>query len=385
MKSANHLRDWLFRQIHANHLVYNTCWEDPRCDRELLQLNADSRVVMITSAGCNALDYLLDEPASIHCIDMNPRQNALLELKMAGLRRLPYEDFFRLFGAGAHPAAGSLYRDCLREELSAYARQFWDKNMAMFTGRGLRRTFYHYSTAGTFAWLANQYLRSRRDVYRQVRQLFEAGSLEEQAAIYSRIEPRILNSVIEWFFNRHLTMCLVGVPRSQQLLFRHRYEQGVLGFIRECLRKVFTERPLHDNYFWKVYLQGAYTRDCCPSYLQEEHLPSLGERLERIDLHTTTIAQFLQRHPGAYSHFVLLDHQDWLAANDRPALEEEWRLILANSCPGARILLRSAAAEIDFFPDFVQRSVRFQPEKTAPTHRKDRVGTYASVYLGIVR
>lgn len=304
---------------------------------------------------------------------------------MTALRCLPYEDFFRLFGAGAHPDARFLYRDCLRTELSAYSRQFWDKNMAMFTGRGLRRTFYHYSTSGTFAWLANQYLRSRRDVYQQVRQLFEAGSLEEQAAIYYRIEPRILNSIIEWFFNRHLTMCLVGVPRSQQLLFRHQYERGALGFIQECLRKVFTERPLHDNYFWRVYLRGAYTRNCCPSYLQEEPAKSLGDRLDRIDLHTTTIAQFLQRHPGAYSHFVLLDHQDWLAANDRPALEEEWRLILANSRPGARILLRSAAAEIDFFPDFVHRAVRFQPEKTATVHRKDRVGTYASVYLGIVQ
>lgn len=29
---------------------------------------------------------------------MNPRQNALLELKLAGLRRTEYPDFFQLFG-----------------------------------------------------------------------------------------------------------------------------------------------------------------------------------------------------------------------------------------------------------------------------------------------
>lgn len=41
--------------MHLKNLVYNTCWEDPRLDREAMQLQPDDEVVMITSAGCNAL------------------------------------------------------------------------------------------------------------------------------------------------------------------------------------------------------------------------------------------------------------------------------------------------------------------------------------------
>ncbi len=78
MGIAHTINERVFKQVHANSLVYNTCWEDPRCDRELLRLDNDSRVVMLTSAGCNALDYLLDNPASVDCVDLNPRQNALL-------------------------------------------------------------------------------------------------------------------------------------------------------------------------------------------------------------------------------------------------------------------------------------------------------------------
>jgi DNA-binding NarL/FixJ family response regulator len=55
----------VFHHVHGGQLIYNACWEDPRIDRELMRLNAKSRVVMITSAGCNALDYLLDGPAEI--------------------------------------------------------------------------------------------------------------------------------------------------------------------------------------------------------------------------------------------------------------------------------------------------------------------------------
>ena len=45
--------------VHQHQLVYNTCWEDPRLDRQALELTAEDAVLVITSAGCNALDYAL--------------------------------------------------------------------------------------------------------------------------------------------------------------------------------------------------------------------------------------------------------------------------------------------------------------------------------------
>ena len=45
-----------FRAVHGSQLVYNQCWEDPAVDRQALRLTRDDRVLVITSAGCNALD-----------------------------------------------------------------------------------------------------------------------------------------------------------------------------------------------------------------------------------------------------------------------------------------------------------------------------------------
>ena len=70
----------LFAAVHDRNLIYNTCWEDPALDRVALDFRPDDRVLVITSAGCNALDYLLAGPAEVNAVDMNPRQNALLEL-----------------------------------------------------------------------------------------------------------------------------------------------------------------------------------------------------------------------------------------------------------------------------------------------------------------
>ncbi|MFO0864168.1 MAG: DUF3419 family protein [Gemmataceae bacterium] len=116
------LGDWIsnccFQWVHGHNLVYNTCWEDPRLDRQALRLGVDDTIAMITSAGCNALDYALLGPRRIHAIDMNHRQNALLELKMAGIRRLEFDDFFSMFGHGCSKKAEELYRTGLRPELS---------------------------------------------------------------------------------------------------------------------------------------------------------------------------------------------------------------------------------------------------------------------------
>jgi S-adenosylmethionine-diacylglycerol 3-amino-3-carboxypropyl transferase len=180
-------------------------------------------------------------------------------------------------------------------------------------------------------------------------------------------------------------MCLLGVPESQQQLFIEKYRRGALGFIQECLRKVFTQLPIGENYFWRLYLYGSYTEDCRPNYLDAQHFSTIRDRTGAVQPHTTTISEFLRKNPGTYSHFILLDHQDWLAANNREELEEEWRQILKNSRPGTKILMRSAAHEVDFFPAFALDRLTFEKEVTARTHQADRVGTYASVYMAIVK
>ena len=103
-----------------------------------------------------------------------------------------------------------------------------------------------------------------------------------------------------------------------------------------------------------------------------------------MQTYNLTVSDFLRQHPGQYSHFVLLDHQDWLAAHKPAALAEEWQLILQNSRPGSRILLRSASQDAAFLPDWVRSALRFFPEKSEPLHQQDRVGTYGSLHFAQV-
>jgi len=385
MRLVHQIQEKVFQNIHLGNLVYNTCWEDPRCDRALLHIGAGSRVAMITSAGCNALDYLLDNPAEIHCVDMNPRQNALLELKMAFFKSVDHSTLFDCFGTGGSPNNRVIYYDGgvqAQLEKGSFARRYWDRNIDYFSGKGLRPSFYWHGTSGTFAWLIRQWFKTQPEAMRITHQLFESETLEEQQQWYARLEPRFLNRFLRWAFKQHVVQSMLGVPQSQQQLAAERFSEGMAGYMRHCLRHVFMHQSIRDNYFWRLYFFGRYLPDCCPNYLRSEHFDTLNERINRIKTHTCSLNDFLSGQTGCFSHFILLDHQDWLAAHHRPALEEEWRLIFDRAVPGARVLFRSASFEPDFLPSFVKEKVKWDITAVDQEHARDRVGTYASTRVG---
>lgn len=392
MRLGQWLSDRCFQFVHRNHLVYNTCWEDPRLDREALALQPTDVVLVLTSAGCNALDYVLAGAGHVHAVDMNPRQNALLELKLAGLRGLEQPEFFAMFGKGVLPAAERTYRTRLRPHLSPWVRQYWDRHLSFFTPGGWRRSFYFRGTAGTFARLANLYIDQVAKVRGDIAALLRAGSLAEQQHIYQeKVRPVFWRRFLRWAMRRDTTLSLLGVPRPQRLQVERHYPGGIARFVEDSLDAVCTRLPLADNYFWRVYLEGEYTPDCCPEYLKPANFARLQSLVDRVTTHTDTVLGFLTRHPGRISRYVLLDHMDWLSTHNQEVLRQEWQAILDRATPAARLLWRSGGLKVDFI-DPLQVTVRgrtrrvgdllhYHHDLASRLHAQDRVHTYGSFYV----
>ena len=181
-----------FGAVHGHQLVYNTCWEDPRLDRQALAIGPDDRILAISSAGCNVLDYALDEPREIVAVDLNPRQNALVELKQAGIRALEYDEFFCLFGRGHLPSWHARYQRLLRPQLSAWAQRYWDSHGRYFAHAG-RRGFFFRGTAGGVARLLNVYIDHIARVRPTVTSLLAAASTaDQQEIVRARPAPAVV-------------------------------------------------------------------------------------------------------------------------------------------------------------------------------------------------
>lgn len=394
---ADRIDQNVFNAVYGRSLVYNTCWEDPAVDRRALSIAPDDTILAITSAGCNILDYALCAPRRIYAVDANPRQTALLELKIAGIRGLDFGDYFALFGDGRHPRIESLYRDALRSHLSPFAQGYWDRRLHWFGHRGSADTFYFHGLSGFVARAFRAYLHVRPSLRGAVSRILEAGSMDDQRAIYDRdIEPRMWGSGMQWLLRRQVTMSLLGVPHPQRKEVQRQHAGGVPGFIRESIGYVFRELPVSSNYFWSLYLRGSYTPDCCPEYLKAENFLALKRGLvDCIEPVSCTVTEFLSRRrvdDDGISKFVLLDHMDWMASYDHIALGEEWRWIMRRAAPGARLIFRSAHAEPTYLDSVwigrrhrlrrLREVVNFHPALARELTRDDRVHTYAGFHIG---
>ncbi len=392
------LHQGVFDRLYATSLLYNACWEDPACDRQALRLGGQDEVLVITSAGCNALDYLLCGPRRVTAVDANPRQGALLQLKAAAIRACNDDEVFALFGEGRHPGAKSLYHAKLRTQLTPDARIFWDRRINWFTGRQ-GDSFYFHGLSGLVARLMRAYLRTRPGLRAAIDRLIASTDLAEQAAIYDRdVAPRLWTGFLSWAVSRQTTMSLLGVPPAQTREVAAQHDESapaahsVAGFIRACIERVFRLLPIGTNYFWTCYLRGGYTRENCPEYLRPANLAALrGGLLDRLEIRTDTVSGLLAADERPFSRFVLLDHQDWMGAHRPHDLSAEWDLILQRARPDSVAIFRSARADPPWLPAVrlggtnagtsLGERLRFDRPLAARLHDQDRVGTYGGFHV----
>ncbi len=391
------LSEWMsgqvFKFVHGRNLVYNTCWEDPRLDRVALELTPEDNVLVITSAGCNALDYILAGCKHVYAVDMNFRQNAVLDLKKAAVMNLEYEDFFQLFGHGYYPEFKKLYRDKLRAALPEQSQGFWDKKWKYFSRK--KRSYYMHGTSGQFAWFINGYMNKVLRIRPILNRLLDAQTVEEQRRIYhDELYKRFWTRTIRFIMNRDTTLSMLGVPRAQRQQVEKQYDGKIVKFVQDCVEAVFCDLPIKDNYFWRVYMTGSYTPECCPEYLKPENYVKLRNGLaDQVTTYTDSVEGFLRKHDVKISRFVLLDHMDWLASHLFPALVSEWEAILMRATDNARFLWRSGGLRTDFlerveltFPGASKESklmdhLTMHTELAEELHKKDRVHTYGSFYI----
>lgn len=388
--------DWIsgrvFQTVHGRNLVYNTCWEDPRLDKVALELGPEDNLLVITSAGCNSLSYALSGLNHVYAVDMNPRQNALLELKIAGIKNLDYPTFFKMFGNGRLPGARELYKEKLRSSLSSWSQEYWDKKIKKYFD-GRRRSFYYCGTAGAFARMIRFYIDRVAKFRPSVNALLDAKNPDEQRKIwFEEIRKKLWSRSIKVFMNRDTTLSLLGVPKAQRRQIEKQYEGGIIKYVQDCLDAVFAELPIGDNYFWRVYATGHYTPACCPEYLEEENFMKLkGGLVDRISVHTCTVEEFLRSNDVKISRFVLLDHMDWLSDQLYDALVAEWDAILDRAAEKTRILWRSGGLRTEYIDTVpvekggkkrnLSEYLQYNRELAGDLHKKDRVHTYGSFYI----
>jgi len=349
-------------------LVFNQVWEDPEVDKKALKINPDDVIVTITSAGCNTLNYLVDCPKRIYSLDINPKQNFLLELKVSAIRHLDYSSFWLFFGEGKSRENLKCYYKELRRHLSKEAQVYWDKRIKIFV-----KGFYKCGHLG----LAMRVIRAYANISGGKKNIQGILDADDQREYYlTKIKPRIINPLSKYLAGNPLNLSCMGIHKHQIDLVKKFNYIDFPDYVENVLDNVLGDLPIEDNYFWNMALLGKYpNQECAPEYLKEKNFKLLKKIIGRVVIKNASEYDFLRKKPNnSISKFNLLDSVDWMKKEEFIRLFDE---IHRTATPESAVIFRSGLYDF-VLPSELKGKFFFDKEKSRFLHAQDRSGVYGS-------
>ncbi len=306
------------------------------------------------------LAFLVDDPGRVIALDLNPRQNHLLRLKMAAFRKLPYRSVLEFLGFRASSLRLETYA-VLRPLLEADARRFWDGRPGF-----IRRGVIHCGRYEGYMRLLRTILVKLRGKQGFVRRLYEADS--------EGLRERLVRESWDNWSWKLLTRIILSRPLNVMLFDKafYAYLEGNFSFGRHFAAKAertLVHLPMKDNHFLSYILRGAGVEGApLPPYLREENFDLVRTRLDRVEVVTDSCEHFFSTLPDScLSRFNFSNIFEWMSpASYENLLGEAVRV----GRPGAILTYRNLLVFRER-PESLAAALRPQREMSRALHAQD--------------
>jgi S-adenosylmethionine-diacylglycerol 3-amino-3-carboxypropyl transferase len=316
---------------------YANCWEDADILCAALRPAPGKRLLSIASGGDNSL-ALAAEGAEVVAADLSAAQLAMVELKMAVVRRLEREQALAFLGvAHSSERAGVLAE--LVDDLTPAARNYWlERPGAVAAGVIHAGKFESYFTLFRTRLLPLVHGKRKVRSLRARRNRAERERFYEES--WNNWRWRMLFRV---FFSRFVMGRLGRDPE----FFRY-VEGSVADRILGRARYALTELPTHENPYLEYILTGNFG-ECLPRYLRPEPFAALKERLDLLTLEAGPLDQVAVADTGGgFDGFNLSDIFEYMDERTSSGLYGQlldvarpgarlayWNMLVPRSCPEA--------------------------------------------------
>jgi S-adenosylmethionine-diacylglycerol 3-amino-3-carboxypropyl transferase len=364
----------VMEQVPLYKLVFTHNWEDPESDHAALRIKPGDTVMAITSGGCNILGFLLFDPGRIYCVDINPTQSYLLELKIAAIRELPYAEFISFTGLTHHENRLALY-DRIKHNLSEKALSFWNSQQQL-----LKEGIFMNGKYERFIRTAGKFIRLLQGKKRVLR-LFDKKTKEEQQKYFDRKwNTRRFRYLLKILFNKRV------LARRGLVADYFHFDDGSKSFAESFYnrsRKAFRDISIEGNYFVSLYLLGKYAdMNGVPAYLKEEHYDIIRSRLGRINIITSEAQHWIEKMPDdSIDCFALSNICELMSENETSHLFEQ---VYRTGKRDARIIFRNLMVPRDV-PSYMSSLIVKDHELSHHIFMNDRSFVYGKVTAYNVR
>ena len=356
-------------------VVYSNVWEDPELNRVSLKVKPGQNVLSITSGGCNSLCLLLEDPAKLISIDLNPAALAMLEYKRAAIMELEYDEFIDALGTPFlfKPEKSPEYRvelyNRIRKHMPAHATAFWDENLhqiksgIMMCGK-VEKFFKFYRTV--LGWLYGK---------EEIMKLFKAENLEKQREVFASFRKKRWNALHRLLLNRGVLSLVKGAHSFAQVDF-----EDFAGNLNRKRTLGMTRFFNPDNYFMcLLMLGGHYHEKGMSPYLLRENYPKLKKNIDRLEIFQGTIGDVLKKDgPGSYDRFNLSNIFEWMTNEVFNGIIRE---VLELARPGSRMAWRYTFARPRELDAQNLDRLAYEPELSEQLFQQDRAFIYESFHV----
>ena len=276
-----------FANLALDQVRYSLVWEDSRTLHAALAIGPADHVLVVTSAGCNVLNALLAGPRQVTAIDLNPVQNALLQLKCHLIAHHEPEVLRALMGFdGPAPVAPAWQQAAAT--LPVEQRAFWEPFFAAHPAGLL--------PAGRLEGYVTAFLPTLPVAMQaKLRQLLAFDSVMAQRNFFATEldGPAFRTAFVAYFDAANLS------KGRDPALFRYAPESGGATFYAR-LRQLIATKLLRDNFFFRFFFfgpQGLPETLLPPCYQRRNHA-RLRRLLPRLRITTGEAVAYLSTAAG---------------------------------------------------------------------------------------
>ncbi|TGD79886.1 DUF3419 family protein [Hymenobacter wooponensis] len=278
-----------FYNVALDRVRYSLVWEDSRTLYQALELNPADEVLVITSAGCNALNTLLAGAKRVTALDLNPVQNHLLSFKCYLIKYHSAEVFQALLGLKGLEEVAATWAQ-VAPTMPCALRQYWAPFFTSHPGGLL--------TAGRLETYLTDFLPGLPlAMQAALHGLFTFATTASQVEFFER---ELHGTAFQEQFIRYFDEANLSKGRDPQL-FRYAPESGGEAFYAR-LRQQLRTQLARDNFFLRFFFFGPahMPERLLPPCYQTKNFGALRERLPVLQIRQGEASDFLLSPAGRH-------------------------------------------------------------------------------------
>jgi len=332
---------------------YANCWEDADILLKALNIDKNSTVLSIASAGDNCFSLASKGPKKVIAVDISAVQLSLVELKMKAIELLDRSDYMKFAGFTESTIRKDTYQE-IRKKLSENGKNYWDNHL-----KEIELGIIHCGKFEQYFQLFKHKFLHTFHSQEIVDGLFKIKTKEEQEVYYNELwyKPQWKEKHAVFFGEQ-----MLGEKGRDPEFLKH-----VEGSVAENIlsREIahVSSTLSQKNHLLFYILNNRFDEAHLPHYVRKENYQSVKDNLHKIALQEGLIGKVVENYPSC-THFNLSNIFEYMTVE---LFEKISRKLIQSAAPKAQFAFWNFMIErnmVNSFPDRISYREALSKELT---------------------